>query len=94
MSQHVPADMDSFVAEMLLKRRFFSEEEVVREGLRLLQSRETLREEVRKGFDQLDQGAKVSASELARRGKQTIAKHQQGTESCQSRSSRKKLRLM
>lgn len=78
MNQHVPADMDSFVAEMLLKRRFFSEEEVVREGLRLLQSRETLREEVQKGFDQLDQGTKVSASELARRANQTIAKHQQG----------------
>jgi len=77
MSQQIPVDMHQFVAELISKRRFSSENEVIREGLRLLQSREMLREEVRKGFDQLDRGEKVSADEVRKRAERTIAKYQQ-----------------
>lgn len=42
------------------------------EGLRLLQAREFLRDEVRKGFDQLDVGAEIAAGDVYRRAEQHI----------------------
>jgi len=43
-----------------------TDRDVLVEGLRLLQARETLRQEVRLGFEQLDAGQAVDASEVYR----------------------------
>ncbi len=52
----VPAEFESFVESLVARRRFLSAHEVVAESLRLLQARESLAEEVQKGFDQIDEG--------------------------------------
>ena len=56
MGTGIPSDMAPFVERMVSGRRFLSEQDVMAEGLRMLQARETLREEVVKGFEQLDAG--------------------------------------
>ena len=56
MNVEVPIDLAPFVQRMVAERRFLTESDVLAEGLRLLQARETLRQEVRKGFEQLDAG--------------------------------------
>lgn len=61
MSSQIPSDFAPFVHRMIESKRFFSEEDVIAEGLRLLQSQEMLREEVRKGFDQLNAAQIVPA---------------------------------
>ncbi len=56
-----PKRMAPFVDRMVAERRFLTESDVLAEGLRLLQSRETLRQEIRSGFHQLDQGPSASS---------------------------------
>ncbi len=48
------------------------------EGLRMLQARETLREEVKKGFDQLDAGLGVPAEDVYARAEQRIRQVESG----------------
>jgi antitoxin ParD1/3/4 len=64
MNAEIPADLAPFVQRLVAERRFLTEGDVLAEGLRLLQARETLRQEVRMGFDQLDAGLGVDASEV------------------------------
>lgn len=56
MSIDIPQEFESFVTSLVARRRFLSEQEVLAEGLRLLQARESLAEEIQKGFDQIDAG--------------------------------------
>ncbi len=56
MAIDVPQEFESFVASLVARRRFLSEHEVLVESLRLLQARETLAEEIQKGFEQIDGG--------------------------------------
>ena len=56
MKISVPLEFESFVASLVARRRFLSENEVLTESLMLLQARETLVEEVHKGFEQIDEG--------------------------------------
>ncbi|WP_254508316.1 ribbon-helix-helix domain-containing protein [Anatilimnocola floriformis] len=64
MTTEIPADLVPFVERLVSERRFFSSGEVLAEGLRLLQSREALRDEVAKGFEQLDAGQRIPAAEV------------------------------
>jgi Arc/MetJ-type ribon-helix-helix transcriptional regulator len=64
MSTEIPSDLAPFVQRMVAERRFLTESDVLAEGLRLLQARETLRQEVRKGFEQLDAGLGIPADEV------------------------------
>ena len=57
---------------MVAERRFLSENDVLAEGLRLLQAQETLRQEVRMGFEQLEAGLRIDASEVYRRAEEKI----------------------
>lgn len=66
MNTEVPSDFAPFVQRLVAERRFLTESDVLAEGLRLLQARETLRQEVRLGFEQLDAGQGVDASEVYR----------------------------
>lgn len=67
MNTEIPSDFAPFVQRMLAERRFLTETDVLAEGLRLLQARETLRQEVRLGFEQLDAGLGVPAEDVYRR---------------------------
>ncbi len=78
MSTGIPQDMEPFVQRMVAGRRFLSEQDVVTEGLRLLQARETLRDEVAKGFASLDAGQGVPADQVFARAEQRIAEIERG----------------
>ena len=72
MSTDIPLDFVPFVQRMVAQRRFFTESDVVAEGLRLLQAREALSQEVRMGFEQLDAGLGVPAEEVYARAEDRI----------------------
>ena len=57
---------------MISEKRFLSETDVLAEGLRLLQARETLRAEVRKGFDQLDDRQGIPVEDAFRSAEERI----------------------
>ena len=78
MGTGIPSDMAPFVERMVSGRRFLSEQDVMAEGLRMLQARETLREEVVKGFEQLDAGLRVPAEKAYSRAEQRIAQIERG----------------
>ncbi len=63
MNLSIPPEFESFIESLVARRRFLSENEVLIEGLRLLQVQETLAEDVRIGFDQIDDGHGVDGSE-------------------------------
>ncbi len=62
MTIDVPQEFESFVASLVARRRFLSEREVLVESLRLLQARESLAEEIQKGFEQIDLGQCIDGS--------------------------------
>ncbi len=78
MSAGIPQDMESFVQRMVAGRRFLSEQDVVSEGLRMLQAREVLREEVAMGFESLDSGNGVPAEQAYSRAEKRIAEIENG----------------
>jgi Arc/MetJ-type ribon-helix-helix transcriptional regulator len=57
---------------MVAAKRFLTEDDVIAEGIRLLQARETLRDEVTKGFDQLESGPGIPAAQVYDRLEQRI----------------------
>ena len=63
MPTDIPPEFQSFVSSLIARRRYLSESEVLSEGLRLSQARETLSEEVRKGFEQIKNGQCVNGPE-------------------------------
>jgi putative addiction module CopG family antidote len=73
MTVDIPNDLTPFVERMVAERRFLTESDVLAEGLRLLQARETLRQEVRLGFEQLDAGLGVDAAEVYARAERRIS---------------------
>jgi antitoxin ParD1/3/4 len=56
MATGIPTEMSPFVDRMLAEKRFHTEGEVVLAGLRLLEARETLREDLKLGLDELNAG--------------------------------------
>ena len=78
MTTEIPSDLVPFVQRMIAERRFLNEEDVLAEGLRMLQARETLREEVKKGFDQLDAELGVPAEEVYARAEERIRQIENG----------------
>ena len=73
MSVQIPNDFVPFVKRLIDSRRFLSEEDVLAEGLRMLQARETLKAEVEKGFDELDRGLGNDASVVFERLKARLS---------------------
>ncbi len=78
MTTEIPSDFVPFVQRMVAEKRFFSEGDVLAEGLRMLQARETLCTEVRKGFDQLDAGMGVPADDVYSRAEERIRQIESG----------------
>jgi putative addiction module CopG family antidote len=73
MSVDIPAELVPFVERLIAERRFLTESEVLAEGLRLLQSQETLRAAVRQGFAQLDEGKSAAAHTVFAKAEERIA---------------------
>ena len=80
MTTEIPSDLLPFVQRMVAARRFLSERDVLEEGLRLLQPRETLRDEVVKGFDQLDAGLGIPTDEVFARVERAVQEIERGDE--------------
>ena len=78
MTTEIPSDLVPFVQRMVAERRFLNEEDVLAAGLRMLQAHETLREEVKRGFDQLDTGQRVPAEDVYRRAEERIRQLEDG----------------
>lgn len=78
MSIEIPSELLPFVERMVSQRRFLNEREVLVEGLRLLEAREMLREEVGKGFAELDAGQGAPASEIYSRAEERIHRIESG----------------
>jgi antitoxin ParD1/3/4 len=72
MNAEIPLDLAPFVQRLIDERRFFSERDVLAEALRLLQARESLRQEVRMGFEQLDSGLGIPAEAVYERIEERI----------------------
>lgn len=72
MSLEIPIDLAPFVQRLVAERRFLTESDVLAEGLRLLQARETLREEVHLGFEQLEAGFGRPAETVYARAEERI----------------------
>jgi len=72
MSTDIPTDFAPFVQRMVAERRFLTESDVLAAGLRLLQANEALKDEVRLGFQQLEEGKGIDSVEVYRRAEQII----------------------
>jgi Arc/MetJ-type ribon-helix-helix transcriptional regulator len=56
MHLNLPTEINNFVKGLVSQGRFDSEESAVVEGVRLLMTREKLRDEIQTGVEQLDNG--------------------------------------
>ena len=72
MTAEIPTDLAPFVKRLVAERRFLTTDDVLAESLRLLQASETLREEIRAGFDELDAGLGVPAADVYRKAEGSI----------------------
>jgi putative addiction module CopG family antidote len=73
MTVDIPADLEPFVQRLIAERRFLTESDVLSEGLRLLQAQESLRNAVRQGFAQFDEGSVVPAEIVFAKAEERIA---------------------
>ncbi len=78
MTTEIPSDVAPFVQRLISERRILNEGDVLAEGLRMLQARETLREEVAKAFSQLDAGQRMPAEQVYSRAENRIAQIERG----------------
>ncbi len=78
MNTEIPSDLLPFVQRMVAEKRFLNEGDVLAEALRLLQARETLRAEVKKGFEQLDAGMGIPAEDVYARAEERIRQIERG----------------
>ncbi|MBX3417701.1 MAG: hypothetical protein KF851_08870 [Pirellulaceae bacterium] len=72
MTTEIPSDLLPFVRRMVAAKRFLSDSDVIAAGIRLLQARETLRDEVTRGFDQLDADLGIPEAQVYDRVEQRI----------------------
>jgi antitoxin ParD1/3/4 len=89
MNVNLGERLDKFVGDLVKSGMYQSQSEVVREGLRLLKDRESLRkmhlQELRKelqiGLDQLDRGESVpwDPEEIKREGRRLLAKRKKAS---------------
>lgn len=78
MITEIPSDLAPFVQRMVAERRYLNEHDVLAEALRMLQARETLREAVEKGFNQLDARMCVPADQVYARAEARVRQIENG----------------
>lgn len=59
MTINLPADQEAFVGQLVASGQFRSADEVISESIRLLVSREKLKDQVQMGIDEADRGETV-----------------------------------
>ncbi len=64
MNIEIPHELNQFVEQMLSTGNYRNENELLIEGLRLLKSREQLRQDVNAGIDQLEAGQGIDGIEV------------------------------
>jgi putative addiction module CopG family antidote len=64
MNLEIPADLNSFVQQLVASGSYRNENEVVIEGLRLLKSREQVRADVEAGIAELDAGLGLDGEDV------------------------------
>jgi antitoxin ParD1/3/4 len=64
MTVEIPMDFGPAVQKLIADGRFRDEGELVAEGLRLVVMRETLREDLQAGLDDLNAGNRIEAGEV------------------------------
>jgi len=79
MSTDIPNDYGSQVAQLIAQGKYRDEQEIIKEGIRLVIVRETLHSDIQAGIDQLDRGEVIDAEEVyaeARRRIKSIEQQQ------------------
>ncbi|MCC9609535.1 type II toxin-antitoxin system ParD family antitoxin [Blastopirellula sp. JC732] len=74
MNLSLPTEFDDFIQSLVKQGRFSSAEEAVAAGIRLLQTQESLRQEIAKGARQLDAGEAFDEDEVFAEVKAAISK--------------------
>lgn len=73
MKVDLSADTSDVVSSLVASGAFQTPGEAVAEGIRLLEARETLRQQVQAGIDQLDAGQGIAAELVYERARRRIA---------------------
>jgi antitoxin ParD1/3/4 len=66
MNINLPSEFNDFVKNVVVEGRFETAEAAIVEGLRLLMTREQLRQEIAKGIEQLDDGEWIDGDTVFR----------------------------
>ena len=80
MNVRIPPDLSRFVQDLVADGRYQDGNQVLVEGLRLLQNREQLRRDVDAGIAQLDRGEALDEEEVFAALERRIAEIEQGAE--------------
>ena len=72
MNAEIPSNLTPFVKRLISQGRYADPNAVVAESIRLLESQEELRRDVREGFAQLDAGQGIDAEAVYQRVEQRI----------------------
>ncbi len=78
MNVQIPRDLSDFVQEMISTGNYRDENELLIEGLRLLKSREQLRQDVNAGIEQLGAGQGIDGDEVFARLAERARQIEQG----------------
>ena len=78
MTASAISDFTPFIQGLVAKGHFESEGEVLAEGIRMLQAREMLYEEVRQGFESIDNGKGIPGEIVFAEVRERIAKIERG----------------
>ena len=78
MNAEIPSDLTPFVEGLISQGRYADPDAVVAESIRLLESQEALRRDVREGFAQLDAGQGIDARAVYERVEQRIRQVERG----------------
>jgi Arc/MetJ-type ribon-helix-helix transcriptional regulator len=79
MSTDIPNDYGSQVAQLIAQGKYQDEQEIIKEGIRLVIARDALHADIQAGIDQLDRGEGIDAEEVyaeARRRIKSIEQQQ------------------
>ncbi len=90
MNVSLTPELEKFVSEKVESGMYYSASEVIREGLRLLQEKEmlkqikieSLRKEIQKGIDSLEEGKGIplDVEKIKSEGRKRLAKRSQNSE--------------
>ena len=78
MSIEIPSEFQPFVDHLVAQRKYLNANEVISAGLRMLQARELLNEEIQAGFAQIDAGQKIDGKTVFANARNRIQELESG----------------